>query len=80
VGLTDQLGLVITVAPRLTDQVRLDASVFANRLSDTVLLETAIAPLLADSVLLTADIVNQGFEAAARASVLAPAAEVTWLS
>ena len=79
-GLTDQLELVATVIPKLTDQVRLDVQVFHDRVSDAVLLEVDVAPLLTDAILLLADVVNQGFEAAAQSSVLAPAADVTWLS
>lgn len=78
-GLTDQLELVVTVIPKLTDQVRLDVQVFHDRVTDAVLLEVDVTPKVADSVLLLAHVVNQEFEAAAQAKVLAPAAEVTFL-
>ena len=78
-GLTDQLELLVSVIPKLTDQVRVDVQVFYDRVSDAVLLEVDVAPLLTDSVLLMANIVNQQFEAAAQAQVLAPTAEVTFL-
>ena len=78
-GLTDQLELVASVIPKLTDQVRLDVQVFHDRIADAVLLEVEVAPLLTDSVLLLANVVNQAFEAGAQAQVLAPASEVIFL-
>jgi hypothetical protein len=78
-GLTDQLELLASVIPKLTDQVRLDVEVFHDRVSDPVLLEVDVTPKVADSVLLLANIVNQAFEAGAQAQVLAPTAEVTFL-
>ena len=78
-GLTDQLELVASVIPRLTDQVRLDVQVFHGRMADPVLLEMQVTPKVADSVLLLANVVNQNFEAEAQAKVLAPTAEVTFL-
>jgi hypothetical protein len=78
-GLTDQLELLVSVIPRLTDQVRLDVQVFHDRVADPVLLEVDVTPKVADSVLLLANVVNQDFEAGAQAKVLAPTAEVTFL-
>ena len=78
-GLTDQLELVASVIPRLTDQVRLDVQVFHGRMADPVLLEANVTPKVADGVLLLANVVNQDFEAGAQAKVLAPTAEVTFL-
>ena len=78
-GLTDQLELIVSVIPKLTDQVRLDVEVFHDRVADPVLLEVDVTPKLVDSVLLLANVVNQDFEAGAQAKVLAPAAEVTFL-
>jgi len=78
-GLTDQLELLVSVIPKLTDQVRLDVEVFHDRVADPVLLEVDVTPKLVDSVLLLANVVNQDFEAGAQAKVLAPAAEVTFL-
>ena len=78
-GLTDQLELVASVIPRLTDQLRLDVQVFNDRIADSVALEAHVTPLLTDSVLLLANVVNQNFEAEAQAKVLAPTAEVTFL-
>ena len=78
-GLTDQLELVATVIPKLTDQVRLDVGVFHDRVTDAVLLEVEVAPLLTDTVLLLANVVNQEFEIEAQSKVLAPASEVTFL-
>jgi len=79
-GLTDQLELIVSVIPKLTDQVRLDMEVFQDRMTDAVLLETNVTPKVADGVLLLANVVNQDFEAGAQAQVLAPtAAEVAFL-
>ena len=78
-GLTDQLELVASVIPKLTDQVRLDVQVFHDRIADAVLLEVEVAPLLTDTILLLANVVNQEFEAEAQGKVLAPASEVTFL-
>ena len=78
-GLTDQLELAVSVIPKLTDQMRLDVQVFSNRVSDTVSLDVAVSPKLADGIFLLATIVNQQFEAAAQAQVLAPNAEITFL-
>ena len=77
-GLTDQLELIVSVIPKLTDQVRLDVQVFHDRVTDAVLLEVDVTPKVADSVLLLANVVNQDFEAGAQAQVLAPTAEVTF--
>lgn len=77
-GLTDQLELIVSVIPKLTDQVRLDVQVFHDRVTDAVLLEVDVTPKVADSVLLLANVVNQDFEAGAQAKVLAPTAEVTF--
>jgi hypothetical protein len=78
-GLTDQLELIVSVIPKLTDQVRLDMEVFHDWVTDAVLLEANVDPKVADGVLLLASIVNQDFEAGAQAQVLAPTAEVTFL-
>ena len=78
-GLTDQLELVATVIPKLTDQVRLDVGVFHDRVTDAVLLEVEVAPLLTDTILLLANVVNQEFEIEAQSKVLAPTSEVTFL-
>lgn len=78
-GITDQLELMVAVIPKLTDQVRLDTQIFNTRLSDAVLLETDVMPKLADNVLLMASVINQQFEAAAQAQVLAPTAEITFI-
>jgi hypothetical protein len=78
-GLTDQLELLVSVIPKLTDQLRLDVQVFHDRVTDAVLLEVDVTPKVADSVLLLANVVNQDFEAGAQAQVLAPTAEVTFL-
>ena len=78
-GLTDQLELVASVIPKLTDQVRLDVQVFHDRIADAVLLEVEVAPLLTDTILLLANVVNQEFEAEAQGKVLAPASEVMFL-
>ena len=78
-GLTDQLELLVSVIPKLTDQVRLDVEVFHDRVTDAVLLEARVNPKVADGVLLLVNVVNQDFEAGAQAKVLAPTAEVTFL-
>jgi len=78
-GLTDQLELLVSVIPKLTDQVRLDAEVFHDRVTDAVLLEANVNQKVADGVLLLACIVNQDFETGAQAKVLAPTAEVAFL-
>ena len=78
-GLTDQLELLVSVIPKLTDPVRLDAEVFQDRVTDAVLLEANVTPKVADGVLLLANVMNRDFEASAQAKVLAPTAEVTFL-
>lgn len=78
-GLTDQLELLLSVIPHLTDQVRLDVQVFHDRMADAVLVEVDVSPLLTDGILLLANVINQDFEAAAQGQMLAPAAEVTFL-
>jgi hypothetical protein len=75
----DQLELVASVVPRLTDQVRLDVQVFCNRVADPVLLEVQVTPLVTDRVLLLANVVNQGFAAEAQGEVLAPTPEIASL-
>lgn len=78
-ALSDQLELVVTVIPKLTDQVRLDVEVFHNRVTDAVLLEVDVMPKVVDGVLLLANVVNQDFETQAQGKVLAPTSEVTFL-
>ena len=78
-GLTDQLELLVSVIPKLTDRMRLDVQVFHEHVSAPVLLEVDVSPLLTDDVLLLARIVNQQFQTASESEILAPAAEVTFL-
>ncbi len=77
--IADCQQLQVDVLQRVTDRVLLQALVYANRVSDSVELRTAVVPLMRDSVQLRATVINRDFEAAAVARVLAPQAEITFL-
>ena len=77
--IADSQQLQIGVLQRVTDRLLLQATVYANRVSDSVEVRATIVPLLASVVQLRATIINQDFEAAAAGRVLAPQAEITFL-
>jgi len=77
--IADSQQLQVDVLQRVTDRVLLQATVYANRVSDSVEVRATIVPLLASVVQLRATVINRDFEAAAAGRVLAPQAEITFL-
>jgi len=78
--ITDSQELQVEVRQRVVDSQLLQASVYVHRIADSQELRATVAPLMRDSVQLRATIINQDFEAAAAERVLAPQAEITFLS
>jgi len=78
--ITDSQELQVQVQQRVADSQLLQASVYTDRVVDSQELSAMIAPLMRDSVQLRVTIINQDFEAAAAGRVLAPQAEITFLS
>jgi len=78
--ITDSQELQVEVLQRVVDRQSLQASVYAHRVADSQQLQATVSPLLRDSVQLRVTIINQDCEAAAAGRVLAPQAEITFLS
>jgi hypothetical protein len=78
--IADSQQLQADVLQRVTDWVLLQATVYSNRVCDSVEVKATVVPLLASVVQLRATVINQDFEAAAAGQVLAPQAEITFLS
>jgi hypothetical protein len=78
--ITDSQGLQVEVRQRVVDSQVLQTSVYTHRVTDSQELQATVSPLLRDSVQLRVTIINQDFEAAAAGRVLAPQAEITFLS
>ena len=78
--IADSQQLQADVLQRVTVRVLLQAAVYAHRVSDSVEVKATVVPLLASAVQLRATVINQDFEAAAAGRVLAPQAEITFLS
>ena len=76
----DSQELQVEVQSRVSDSQLLQASVYTHRVADSQELHATISPLIRDSVQLRVTIINQAFEAAAAGRVLAPQAEITFLS
>ena len=75
---TDQQELQATVDRHLVDAVLLQATVYADRVADSVEVQATISPLMTDAVQLRATVLNTELAAAAAGRVLAPAIEVTF--
>jgi len=78
--ITDSQELQVEVRQRVVDSQLLQTSVYTHRVTDSQELQATVSPLLRDSVQLRVTIINQDFEAAAAGRVLAPQAEITFLS
>ena len=77
--IADSQQLQVDVLQRVADRVLLQATVYANRVCDSVEVRATVAPLMRDSVQLRATVINQDFEVAGAGRVLAPQAEITFL-
>jgi len=78
--ITNSQELQVEVLQRVVDSQLLQASVYTHRVTDSQELQASVSPLLRDSVQLRVTIINQDLEAAAAGRVLAPQAEITFLS
>jgi len=78
--IADSQEIQVEVLQRLFDSQLLQASIYANRVSDSQEVCATVSPLVRDSVQLRATIINQALAAASAERVLAPEIEITFLS
>jgi hypothetical protein len=78
--ITNSQELQVDVIQRVADRQLLQAAVYAHRVTDSQELQTTVRPLMSDSVQLRATIINQALAADSAERVLAPEADITFLS